>query len=85
MQTNHSEQNGYFIPVKEKYWEVKLVNGFIEDSHVRSTKCENCNSKSEVVVRNNADPDLALFGCNNRKCKHALIRMKINSEAESSP
>ncbi len=67
---------------KEKSWSVKLVNGFITNNRVRTQLCENCDSTSQIVVINNADPNLALYGCSNRKCKHILMRLKISSEAE---
>jgi hypothetical protein len=67
---------------KEKSWSVRLVDGFITDNRVRSQECENCDATSQIVAINRADPNLALYGCSNRKCKHILMRMKISSEAK---
>jgi hypothetical protein len=67
---------------KEKSWSVKLVEGFITDNKVRTEHCEDCDSISQIVAINNADPNLALYGCSNRKCKHILMRMKFSSDAD---
>ena len=69
---------------KEKSWSVKVVDGFITNNRVRTQQCENCDSTSYLVAINHADPNLTLFGCGNRKCKHILMRMRISSYMDES-
>jgi hypothetical protein len=76
----HSRYDGYYAPVKEKSWSVKLFDGRIMNGRVLSGHCENCAGTSQVVAHNFGDADLVLFGCNNRRCKHTLIRMRIGPE-----
>ena len=65
---------------KEKSWSVKLLSGFISNNQVRSDKCKGCASSTQLIVGNNDDPNLALWGCNGHKCKHILIRMKFEPQ-----
>ena len=62
---------------KEKSWSVKLVEGYVLNNLVRSNHCKGCDSTARLVVNNNGNPDLLLYGCNGHKCKHILIRMKF--------
>ncbi len=71
-----------FDPVKEKSWSVKLIKGYILNNQVRNNYCGTCKSTSRPVAGNYNDPNIVLFGCNDRKCKHILMRMKIGSEAD---
>ena len=80
----HSRSYGDLSLFKEKSWSVKLVEGYITNNRVRTHQCENCASTSHVVVINRADPNLALFGCGNRKCKHILMRMRISLDMDES-
>ena len=70
---------------KEKSWTVKLVGGYVADNQVKSRLCKGCSSTAKLVVGNNFDPDLSLYGCNQHKCKHMLIRLKLHSENEETP
>ena len=78
----HSRYYGDLSQFREKSWSVRLVEGFIEDNRVRTVQCEDCDSSSKIVVMKYGDSNLVLYGCGNRKCKHILIRMKIDSDAE---
>ena len=71
---------GFF---REKSWAVRLVNGYILDSQVKADQCRDCDSNTKLVVSNNNDPDLLLYGCNGHKCKHILIRIKFPEENQT--
>jgi len=66
--------------VKVKSWSVKVVDGYILNDQVRSAQCKGCDSATKLVVGNNDDPNLILYGCGDHKCKHTLIRMNFSSE-----
>ena len=66
--------------VKVKSWSVKVVDGYILNDQVRSAQCRGCDSATKLVVGNNDDPNLILYGCGGHKCKHTLIRMNFGSE-----
>ena len=71
---------GFF---REKSWSVRLINGYVLDSKVRADQCRDCDSNTKLVVGNNSNPDLLLYGCNGHKCKHILIRLKVPEEDET--
>jgi hypothetical protein len=73
--------SGFF---RDKSWTVRLVNGYVLDNRVRSEHCRDCDSIAKLVVSNNSNPDLLLYGCNGHKCKHNLIRIKF-PEADQTP
>ncbi len=64
---------------KVKSWSVKVVDGYILNDQVRSAQCKGCDSATKLVVGNNDDPNLILYGCGGHKCKHTLIRMDFGS------
>jgi hypothetical protein len=72
--------NGQLSFVKVKSWSVKVVDGYILNDQVRSAQCKGCDSAAKLVVGNNDDPNLILYGCGGHKCKHTLIRMDFGSE-----
>ena len=63
---------------KEKSWSVKLANGFVVHDQVRSDFCKSCDSIPQLLLGNNGDKDLLLYGCAGHKCKHIMIRMKVS-------
>ena len=63
---------------KEKSWSVKLVDGYVLNSQIRANRCKGCDYTSKLLVSNNGNPDLLLYGCNTHKCRHILIRMKFS-------
>jgi len=69
-----------FTSVKEKSWSVLLIEGYILNDQVRSQRCENCRSISEVLIKNYNNPNLLLYGCKDGKCKHRLLRLDFNAE-----
>ncbi len=69
-----------FQSVKEKSWSVRLLNGYVVDDEVRSDKCENCKSKTEILVSNYTNPNLLLYGCKDNKCKHRFLRIDLSKE-----
>ena len=64
---------------KVKSWSVKVVDGYILNNQVRSAQCKGCDSATKLVVGNNDDPNLILYGCGGHKCKHTLIRMDFGA------
>jgi hypothetical protein len=64
---------------KVKSWSVKVVDGYILNNQVRSVQCKGCDSATKLVVGNNDDPNLILYGCGGHKCKHTLIRMDFGA------
>ena len=70
--------------VKEKSWSVRLVNGYVANNQIRSENCKGCESITKLVVGNNGNNDLVLYGCGGHKCKHTLIRMKFGSRNSQS-
>jgi hypothetical protein len=70
--------------IKEKSWSVKLVSGYVVNSQVKADRCKGCDSIPKMVVGDNSDPDLFLYGCNGHKCKRTLIRLKFSSERSPS-
>jgi hypothetical protein len=73
--------------VKEKSWSVRLVDGYVQNCQITSEQCKGCDCVTKLVVANNHDHNLVLYGCDGHKCKHTLIRMKFGSppEAEEIP
>jgi hypothetical protein len=71
--------------IKEKSWSVKLIKGYILGNEVKTNYCGDCKSTSQPVTGNYSNPNIVLFGCNDRKCKHTLIRMNVNSEITERP
>ncbi|MCW4019314.1 MAG: hypothetical protein NWF00_11660 [Candidatus Bathyarchaeota archaeon] len=63
---------------KPKSWSVNLVNGYLLNGEVRADHCKGCDGKTKLLIGNNGDPDLFLYGCNTHKCKHVLIRLKFD-------
>jgi hypothetical protein len=69
-----------FLPIREKSWSVLLVRGHISNDKVRSKRCENCKSTSEVLAANHGNPNLLLYGCKDSKCKNRLLRLDLDAE-----
>lgn len=69
-----------FISVKEKSWKVLLTKGFILNDQVKGEQCENCKSISQILTTNFSNPNLFLYGCENSKCKHRLLRLDFDLE-----
>jgi len=67
---------------KEKSWSVRLSDGHVLNNQVRTENCGDCESRSYLVARNYSDPNVVLFGCNGHRCKHKLIRLRVNSDWE---
>lgn len=65
---------------KEKSWSVRLVDGYVLGDQVRGMQCDSCDGISKLVANNYGNPNMVLFGCNGRKCKHRLIRLCFYSE-----
>ena len=66
-----------------KSWSVNLVEGYVLNNLVRSDHCKGCESTTHLIVNNNGNPDIQLYGCNAQKCKHVLIRMKFPAVDQS--
>jgi hypothetical protein len=66
--------------LKEKSWSVKLQKGYLLNGQIRAEQCKGCESTTRLIVGNNGDPNLLLYGCQGRKCTHTLIRMKFINE-----
>jgi hypothetical protein len=73
--------------VKEKSWSVRLVDGYVQNNQITSEQCKGCDCVTKLVVGNNGDNNLVLYGCDGHKCKHTLIRMNFGSlsHAEEIP
>jgi hypothetical protein len=71
--------------VKEKSWSVRLINGYVQNDQITSDQCKGCDSSTQLVVANNGNPNLVLYGCGGHKCKHRLIRMNFSSINYLSP
>ena len=67
-----------FNSFKEKSWSVLLIKGHVANDQVRSERCENCKSKTEVLTTNHNNPNLLLFGCRDSKCQHRLLRLDFD-------
>jgi hypothetical protein len=67
-----------FNSFKDKSWSVRLTEGYISNDQVRSDRCENCKSKTEVLTANFNNPNLLLYGCKDNKCKHRFLRLDFD-------
>jgi hypothetical protein len=68
------------ISGKEKSWSVLLVEGRILNDQVRTRRCENCKSTSEVLITSFSNPNLLLYGCKDTKCTNRLLRLDFSLE-----
>jgi hypothetical protein len=69
-----------FYPFKEKSWSVRLVPGHILDDQIRSQRCQNCKSISQILVVNHQNPNLLLYACRDSKCRHRMLRVDMVAE-----
>ena len=65
--------------IKEKSWSVRLAFGQVLNGRVRSEQCGNCDSVAKLIIGNNDDSNLVLYGCNSKSCKHILMRVDFTS------
>jgi hypothetical protein len=65
---------------KEKSWKVLLMKGYVFNDQVKAEECENCKSRSQVLTTNFSNPNLFLYGCQDSKCRHRLLRLDFNLE-----
>jgi hypothetical protein len=65
---------------KEKSWSVKLVEGSVLSDQVRAEKCKGCDRIPQLIVGNDDESNLVLYGCVSQKCRHSLIRVDLNRE-----
>lgn len=63
---------------KEKSWVVRLVDGYVLNDRVRASRCRDCLFTPQLVLGNNGDTNLMLYGCNISECKHVLIRVNLS-------
>ncbi len=70
---------------KEKSWSVKLVEGHVSGDQVRSERCKGCDRTPNLIIGNNDEVNLLLYGCGGHKCKHNLIRIDLNRENKTEP
>ena len=71
--------------IKEKSWSVMLINGHLSNDQVRAKRCENCKSTSQVIAGNYGNPHLFLYGCEDSKCRHRLLRLDFDREVLVAP
>jgi hypothetical protein len=69
-----------FYQFKEKSWSVFLVKGYVYNDQVRAKRCENCKSTTEALTINHHNPNLLLYGCQDSKCKHRLVRLDFEKD-----
>ncbi len=67
---------------REKSWSVRLTNGYVLDGQVKSARCRGCERKPKLLIGNDNNPDLVLFGCEGSRCRHTLIRMNLRQASE---
>jgi hypothetical protein len=63
---------------KEKSWSVRVVDGVFSEAlgYVRGIQCGDCLSRPKLIEVNPSNSRLALFGCENGKCQHRLIKFE---------
>lgn len=59
---------------KEKQWSVLLVRGYVLKEEIRGSLCANCKSTTHPLTANFGNPNLFLYGCQNPKCRHRMLR-----------
>ncbi|HKM59248.1 MAG TPA: hypothetical protein VJY36_00085 [Candidatus Bathyarchaeia archaeon] len=68
-----------FTSFKEKPWSVLLLQGYVLDDQVRAPQCTNCKSNAHPLTVNYGNPNLCLYGCQDTKCKHRLLRFDFSA------
>jgi hypothetical protein len=69
---------------KEKSWSVLLIKGYVRNNQVRSERCENCRSTTEVLTANHGNPNLLLYGCKDTKCKHRMLKLDFDADVSKT-
>ena len=70
--------------VKEKSWSVRITFGYVTNGQVRSHNCGNCAFNAKLVIGNNDNSNLLLYGCDTRKCRHILMKVDLGSSDEEN-
>ncbi|MGA3111846.1 MAG: hypothetical protein ABSE15_07425 [Candidatus Bathyarchaeia archaeon] len=65
--------------LREKPWSVLLLQGCVLNDQVRAPQCANCKSNAHPLTVNYGNPNLYLYGCQDTKCKHRLLRFDFNA------
>lgn len=70
---------------KEKSWSVKLVEGSVLGDQVRAEQCKGCDRTPQLVIGNNDESNMLLYGCVSQKCRHSLIRVDLSRDPRNDP
>jgi len=68
----------FMYSIKEKSWSVRLTFGHVLNGRVRSEYCGNCDSIAKLIIGNNDNSNLVLYGCAAKKCRHVLLRVNFS-------
>jgi hypothetical protein len=69
--------------IKEKSWVVRLVEGHVLRGEVSSDFCRECNLAPKLIIGNNGDENLLLYGCDTHQCKHIMLRVRLDQQVPS--